>query len=97
MDDHALLGLELIERDESGNITAVITEGLGGGQVNVVVSFRISVEEEEEEEDHHHTLLRHRNCIEALAADRKGRYRRIRCLTLREFSVFFYQRASRQA
>lgn len=45
MDDHTLLGLELIERDESGNITAVITEGLGGGQVSVVVSFRISVEE----------------------------------------------------
>lgn len=45
MDDHALLGLELIERDESGNITAVITEGLDSGQVNVVVSFHISVEE----------------------------------------------------
>lgn len=40
MDDPTPLGLELIERDESGNITAVITEGPGGGKINVVVSFR---------------------------------------------------------
>lgn len=45
MDDRAPFGLELIERDESGNITAVITEGPGGGgkQINVVVSRRSRV------------------------------------------------------
>lgn len=41
MDDPTPLGrLELIERDETGNITAVITEGPGGGKINVAVSFR---------------------------------------------------------
>lgn len=94
MDDPTPLGrLELIERDETGNITAVITEGPGGGKINVVVSFRsrISVEKA------HHASFRNRNCIEALAADGKGRYQKIKRLTLRGLSVYFYRQASRQA